>query len=104
MRGAPLKRTFGSSHDSALLRRRWDAEAGVWYSESDIPGLVIEADDLEEFERVMNEIAPELLVENGAAKASRVPINFSTKQEIGIANLGETLANTFYEDIVAILF
>lgn len=42
----------------------WDEEAKVWYSVSDINGLHIEADTLEEFEVVLFEVAPELIVCN----------------------------------------
>lgn len=42
----------------------WDEEAGVFYSESDIIGLHIEAETVEEFEQLMFELAPELIVAN----------------------------------------
>ena len=42
----------------------WDAEAEVFYSESDIEGLHIEAANLEEFEAVLLDVAPDLIVAN----------------------------------------
>ena len=42
----------------------WDAEAGVFYSDSDITGLHIEADTLDEFQAEMMRLAPELIIEN----------------------------------------
>lgn len=40
----------------------WDKEAGVWYvAESDVPGLAAEADSLEEMERKLYSLIPELL-------------------------------------------
>lgn len=42
----------------------WDDSARVWYAESDIVGLHIEADTLEEFEKLAREFAAELIVEN----------------------------------------
>ena len=42
----------------------WDAEASVFYSESDIEGLHIEAATLDQFESVMLEVAPELIMVN----------------------------------------
>ena len=42
----------------------WDAEAGVFYAESDIEGLHIEAATLDEFESIMLEVAPELIMVN----------------------------------------
>lgn len=42
----------------------WDEEAGIYYSESDIIGLHIEAETIEEFEQVIDEFAAELIIEN----------------------------------------
>ncbi len=47
----------------------WDAEAGVWVSESDIIGLHIEAQTVDEFEALMMEVAPELIVANHMSEA-----------------------------------
>lgn len=46
----------------------WDAEAGVFYSESDIVGLHVEAETLEEFEQAISELGPQLIVENHMTK------------------------------------
>ena len=51
------KRTF-------FVRAVWDEDAGVFYSESDIEGLHIEAETLEEFEKVMADEAIDLIVAN----------------------------------------
>ena len=40
----------------------WDPDAEVFLSVSDIDGFHIEASDLEEFEAVMMDVAPELIV------------------------------------------
>ena len=42
----------------------WDAEAEVFFAETDIPGLHIEAATIAEFFRVVEEIAPQLIVAN----------------------------------------
>jgi hypothetical protein len=42
----------------------WDPEAGVWCSESNIVGLVLETATLSEFESLARHFAPELLAEN----------------------------------------
>ena len=42
----------------------WDAEAKVFYSQSDIEGLHIEAATLDEFEAIMLDVAPELIMVN----------------------------------------
>ena len=44
----------------------WDAEAGVWVSRSDLPGLVIETATLAEFEALMRVLVPEMLTDRGA--------------------------------------
>ena len=46
------------------VRAVWDAEAGVFYADSDIEGLHIEATTLDEFESIMLEVAPELIMVN----------------------------------------
>lgn len=43
---------------------RWDDEAQVYYSESDIVGLHIEAPDLDTFEEVLMDVAPALIMAN----------------------------------------
>lgn len=52
-----MKRTYS-------IAALWDDEAKVFYSESDIIGLHIEAGTIEEFEAVMHEVAVELIVAN----------------------------------------
>ena len=52
-----MKRTF-------YVKALWDDEANIWYSETDIQGLFINAKDLDEFEEVINEFAGELVLEN----------------------------------------
>lgn len=51
------KRTF-------IARAAWEDEAGAFVSESDIIGLHIEATTLDEFEDILKEVAPELIVAN----------------------------------------
>jgi Domain of unknown function (DUF1902) len=46
------------------IKALWDDEAKVFISESDIIGLHIEADTIEEFEAVMHDVALELILEN----------------------------------------
>jgi hypothetical protein len=47
------------------IEANWDAEAMVWTSSSDVPGLVIETATLGEFEALMRALIPELLADNG---------------------------------------
>ena len=53
---------------SFTVRALWDDEAKVYYSESDIIGLHIETDSLDEFESLIQEIAPGLIVANHLSK------------------------------------
>ena len=52
-----MKRSF-------TVKAVWDNDAGVFYSESDIQGLHIEAVTLDEFEEIMMDAAPDLIVAN----------------------------------------
>jgi hypothetical protein len=47
----------------------WDEEAKVYYSDSDIIGLHIEAATIDEFESVMMDVAPGLVIANHVSKA-----------------------------------
>jgi hypothetical protein len=42
----------------------WDPEANVFYSNSDVPGLVVETGTLDEFIDFVNHFTPELLAAN----------------------------------------
>ena len=46
------------------VEARWDPEANVWVSNSDVPGLVIETATLAEFEALMRLLIPEMLADN----------------------------------------
>ena len=53
----PMNRTY---HVKAV----WDAEAEVFFAETDIPGLHIEAATIGEFFHAVEELAPQLIVAN----------------------------------------
>jgi hypothetical protein len=42
----------------------WDEEAHVFYSESDVPGLSVEASTFDEFVELVQALAPEMIVDN----------------------------------------
>ena len=46
------------------IRAIWDPDAEVYYSETDVPGLVVEAESLAEFVAIAEELLPELLKAN----------------------------------------
>jgi hypothetical protein len=50
--------------EAHVVRAVWDEDAGVFYSESDISGLHIEAETIEAFQDVLFELAPELIIAN----------------------------------------
>ena len=52
-----MKRNF-------MVKAVWDDKANVFYSESDIEGLHIEAVTIAEFEEIMMDVAPDLIVTN----------------------------------------
>jgi hypothetical protein len=55
------------------VEAHWDPEAKVWFSESDVPGLVIETATLAEFEALMHQLAPEMLKDNaGDGRGARL--------------------------------
>jgi hypothetical protein len=70
------------------VKAMWDAEASVWTSESDIPGLVIEANTLTEFEMLIWELAPEMLAANENLSDGEVSVEFSaaTRRDLAIAS------------------
>jgi len=58
------------------IKALWDEESGVFYSESDIIGLHIEAATVEEFQAIMEDLAPAMVIENHVSKKdfSKKPI------------------------------
>lgn len=42
----------------------WDADAAVFYAKSDIEGLHIEAESVEEFKDILLDVAPDLIMAN----------------------------------------
>lgn len=67
---------------------QWDADAGVWYVENtDVPGLATEAPTLEELERKILVMVPEMLELNAGLQSGQ-PVRFeliARKTESAIA-------------------
>jgi hypothetical protein len=60
------------------VQATWDPEAKVWVSSSDVPGLVVEAETLAEFEQLVRDLVPELVAEGGIPSAgARVELTSS---------------------------
>lgn len=49
---------------SFYVRAIWDSEENLFYSESNIIGLHLESPTFEEFEEVLMDVAPDLIVAN----------------------------------------
>lgn len=73
-----------------FVKAEWDAEAGVWYiADTDVPGLVAEAETLEGLGREVCELVPEMLELNAHlldddAPHPDVPISLIAHQEMKI--------------------
>ena len=50
------------------IRAVWDPEAEVYYSETNVPGLVVEAETLSEFMAITEELLPEMLKANSSTE------------------------------------
>lgn len=68
---------------SFYVKALWDAEAKVWYSETDIPGLVLQTETLEEFEDLIRHFAPDLLASNPNIHEP-VSIHFETSRQLDL--------------------
>jgi hypothetical protein len=69
---------------SFYVKANWDPEAGVWYSESDIPGLVLQTETLAEFEDLIRHFAPDLLASNMDIREP-VTIRFEASRQLDLA-------------------
>ena len=58
-----------------LVRAEWDPDARVWVADSDdVPGLVTEADTIEQLMDRLQALVPELLELNGVRDDQHAPI------------------------------
>ena len=65
---------------SFTVEAKWDPDAKVWVAETDIIGLALEAETLDEFESALGELAIECIVTNHWA--GRVPADLPLSQVI----------------------
>jgi hypothetical protein len=49
---------------SFYVTAHWDAEANVFCSRTNIPGLVVETETFDQFVEVVNDLAPDVLAAN----------------------------------------
>ena len=59
-----------------VVNALWDDVHNIWHSESNVPGLVIETKTLDEFRKVMKDLAPEVLGLRRHLQGKRVRISF----------------------------
>jgi predicted RNase H-like HicB family nuclease len=62
-----------------MVRAEWDPDARVWVAESDdVPGLITEAETIQQLIERLQDLVPELLELNGS-RDSEVPIELVTR-------------------------
>jgi hypothetical protein len=66
------------------VEARWDPEAKVWVSSSDVPGLVIETSTLAEFEVLMRELIPEMIADH-EGKTGAVSVEWTASGAFDLA-------------------
>ena len=64
-----------------FIRAEWDEEASVWVATSDdVPGLVSEADTIEQLSAKLEVLIPELLDANGYPDGQDVPFELLARK------------------------
>lgn len=63
----------------------WDAEARVFTTVSDIPGLVVEADSFEELVDLVEALAPEVIAANVPNATRPYQVRIDTSRELAVA-------------------
>ena len=82
----PASRAGATRYDGAMskpyfVRAEWDDEAGVWVASSDdVPGLVTEAETLENLNEKLRTLVPELLEANECMPDSPVTVELLARR------------------------
>ncbi len=63
----------------------WDPDAEVFATESDIPGLVVEAGTFEELIDLVRSLAPEVIAANIPAAQTPYTVQIVTTRELAVA-------------------
>ena len=63
----------------------WDAEARVFTSRSDIPGLVVEAESFEDFVTLVEALAPEVIAANVPDAPRPYTVKVETRRDLAMA-------------------
>ena len=65
------------------VRAFWDSDAKVWVAESDdVPGLVTEAESVDQLVEKLKVLIPELLAENGLPVSGDIPFRLVSEIEV----------------------
>ena len=65
------------------VRAFWDEEAKVWVAESDdVPGLVTEAESVDQLVEKLKILIPELLLANGIPRTGEIPFRLVSEIEV----------------------
>ena len=63
----------------------WDPEAAIFTSQSDLPGLVVEAETFEAFVGLVQSLAPEVIAANLPGAHGPHKIQVKTRRELAVA-------------------
>ena len=63
----------------------WDSEARVFTSQSDIPGLVVEAETFEELVALVEALAPEIIAANLPDVPRPYTVKVETRRDLAMA-------------------
>ena len=63
----------------------WDADARVFTSRSDIPGLVVEAESFEDFVALVEALAPEVIAANVPDTPRPYTVKVETRRDLAMA-------------------
>ena len=67
---AGLKALLGKACSNVVVRVGFDAQAAVWFALGvNLPGLIVEADSLDELRSLLSDLIPEVIGMNGPPKA-----------------------------------
>jgi predicted RNase H-like HicB family nuclease len=75
--------THLAMEDPIQVHAFWDDDARVWVAESgDVPGLVTEAESVDQLIEKLKILIPELLAENGVERAGNIPFRLVSDIEV----------------------
>jgi 2'-5' RNA ligase len=63
----------------------WDPEAGVFTSESDIPGLVVEAESFDELISLVEALAPDVIAANMPDEIRPYRVHVEMRRDLAVA-------------------